>query len=386
MLTEEQRKIESSLHNEIRIKKGEIYTDNYPMSIGELMNLYRDGELNIHPEFQRIFRWKDLQKSKLIESILLGIPLPSIFVSQDSNGVWDVVDGVQRLSTIFQFTGILKDENGDEVKPIPLIKTEYLPSLEGKFWNNSADLSNSFDEALRLSFKREKIDIKIIKKESHGELKYELFQRLNTLGSKLSDQEVRNCLLIMINKDFYTWIVKLSKTPDFQNTISISDQFEDEKYDLELVLRFLILVFLDEDKFKKIQDVGQFITDYMKYISEDKSFDKVKYEEIFKSTFELLNDSLGDLAFKRYNLQKNKFEGKFLMGAFELISIGLGKNIHKWNSANLSADEKKEKVSLIIKEIWNNNDFTGSSGSGIPATYRIPRIIPLGTSLFDLNI
>src|ERR1700690_4336180 len=97
---------------EIETKAQTIHTDAYPMSIGELISVYKDEELDIHPEFQRFFRWTELQKSKFIESILLGIPIPSIFVSQREDGVWDVVDGVQRLSTIFEFTGVLRNEDG----------------------------------------------------------------------------------------------------------------------------------------------------------------------------------------------------------------------------------------------------------------------------------
>src|SRR5438093_6944280 len=98
------------LQNEITERRRLISTDAYAMSIGELLNLYRDDELDVHPEFQRVFRWTDTQKTRLIESILLGIPIPPIFVAQRTDGVWDVVDGVQRLSTILQFIGELKDE------------------------------------------------------------------------------------------------------------------------------------------------------------------------------------------------------------------------------------------------------------------------------------
>ena len=97
------------LKEEIEARASKIYRDSYQMSIGELINLYKDGEMDIHPEFQRVFRWSESQKTKLIESILLNIPIPSIFVSQGEDGVWDVIDGVQRLSTIFQFVGIFKD-------------------------------------------------------------------------------------------------------------------------------------------------------------------------------------------------------------------------------------------------------------------------------------
>ena len=119
------------LLSQIDARSREIQTDAYPMSIGELMSLYRDGELDIHPEFQRFFRWSNVQKSKFIESILLGIPIPSIFVSQRDDGVWDVVDGVQRLSTVFEFVGILRDVNGTMLPPSSLVGTEYLPDLKG---------------------------------------------------------------------------------------------------------------------------------------------------------------------------------------------------------------------------------------------------------------
>lgn len=78
-----------SLREEIQEKRKEIVVDAYAMSIGEIVNLYNDEELDVHPEFQRFFRWDDNQKTRLIESILLGIPIPPIFVSQKTNGKWD---------------------------------------------------------------------------------------------------------------------------------------------------------------------------------------------------------------------------------------------------------------------------------------------------------
>jgi uncharacterized protein with ParB-like and HNH nuclease domain len=94
--------------------------------------LYEQGEIDIHPEFQRFFRWSETQKSMFIESILLGIPIPPIFVSQRADGVWDVIDGLQRLSTIYQLVGILKDEDGNTVEPLvlqnrPLAKVMIVP-------------------------------------------------------------------------------------------------------------------------------------------------------------------------------------------------------------------------------------------------------------------
>jgi len=194
-----------ALNDEIDLRRREIRTDGYSMSIGEWISLYEKDELDIHPEFQRFYRWSDTQKTNLVESILLGIPLPPIFVSQRPNGVWDVVDGLQRLSTIFQLLGILKDEKGKKVPALKLQGTKYLPSLKDMQWHDPKNLKKSLSSEAQLSLKRSKLAVSIILKESDENAKYDLFQRLNTGGSELSPQEVRNCLLIMINKKMYEW-------------------------------------------------------------------------------------------------------------------------------------------------------------------------------------
>lgn len=192
-----------ALQEEIDVMRKEIRTDSYSMSIGEWISLYEKDEIDIHPEFQRFFRWTDLQKTRLIESILLGIPIPPVFVSQREDGVWDVVDGLQRLSSIYQFAGILTDEDNNQIDPLILTGTKYLPSLEGMKWNDAYDLDHSLTTAQRLFIKRAKIDVTMIQKESDQIAKYELFQRLNTGGSLATLQEVRNCIMVMYNKDMY---------------------------------------------------------------------------------------------------------------------------------------------------------------------------------------
>src|SRR5687768_11498668 len=115
---------ESELESQVREARRTIASDGYPMSIGELTNLYKDGELIIRPEFQRFFRWSQEQKSRLIESLLLGIPLPSIFVSQQQEGKWELVDGLQRVSTILELQGELKDQDGKLMAPLVLSGTK----------------------------------------------------------------------------------------------------------------------------------------------------------------------------------------------------------------------------------------------------------------------
>lgn len=128
--------VATSLDQEIAKARLAISSDGYPMSVGELTNLYRDKELIIRPEFQRFYRWSSSQKSRLVESLILGIPLPSVFVAQTETGIWEVVDGLQRLSTIFELQGELREAGGGKISPLVLQSTKYLPSLEGKTWTN----------------------------------------------------------------------------------------------------------------------------------------------------------------------------------------------------------------------------------------------------------
>jgi Protein of unknown function DUF262 len=174
-----------TLQQEIDTKRQEIRPDSYSMSIGEWVSLYQQKEVEIHPEFQRFFRWNDYQKTKLIESIILGFPIPPIFVSQREDGVWDVVDGLQRLSTIYQFMGILQDEDGNLVPPLKLKGTKYLPSFDNKSWEDVAHPADSLTAAQRLLIKRTKINVNILQKESDPSAKYELFDRQCSRNQKL---------------------------------------------------------------------------------------------------------------------------------------------------------------------------------------------------------
>src|SRR6516165_6780799 len=118
------------LKDEIEAAQRRVKTDAYQLSVSEVVNMYKDKELIINPDFQRLFRWEIGQKSKLIESLLLGIPLPSIFVFEKADAKWELVDGLQRMSTLLEFMGLLKDPTtGNTKAPSALVATKYLPSL-----------------------------------------------------------------------------------------------------------------------------------------------------------------------------------------------------------------------------------------------------------------
>lgn len=365
-----------SLEKEIEQRAKQIHTDGYSLSIGELMSLYKDKEIDIHPEFQRFFRWTPLQKTKLIESILLGIPIPPIFVSQREDGVWDLIDGLQRLSTILEFAGLLRDAD-DNLKPATSLSgTDYLPSLEGKYWQNDNESHNSFDLPQRLIIKRSKLGVQIIKKESDKDTKFELFQRLNTGGTALTEQEIRNCILVMINKDFYSWLGGLSKNPNFQGTIPITEKAIDEQYDIEIALRFLVYKNINSADFTK--DVGKLLTDKVIEFASNEQFDFENEKIIFDKVFLLLNKAFGDDVFRKWDEAKNKFTGPFSISAFETIALGLAKKIELYDDT----PEIIEKLRKIIKGVSQNPIFIEKSGSGKRAPTRVPYLLPLGEKLF----
>jgi Protein of unknown function DUF262 len=363
------------LQEEIDKTRAEIRSDGYAISVGEWISIYEKGELDIHPEFQRFFRWSLRQKSRLIESLLLGIPVPQIFVAQRPDGVWDVVDGLQRLSTIFEFAGVLLDENDKKLRPLTLEGTHYLPGLDGRRWEEPKHPDQSLTLAQRLLIKRAKINVSIILKESDEMAKYELFQRLNTGGSMLSDQEVRNSILVMMNSALYQWIRKLSRDGNFMTCAALSERAIDEQYDMELVSRFVVFRKMSRIELRTIGDVGEFLTEKAKTLAQDKTFDYKGEEAAFKETFALLASTLEDNAFRRFDKGKQRFAGAFSVSAFEALAIGMGYNpkVAKSNPPQL---EKK------VKAMWADKEFIDNSGSGIRASSRIPKVIPYGRATF----
>lgn len=330
-----------TLEEELESSINDIKTDGYRMSIGELANLYKDKDLIIFPEYQRYFRWNETQKSDLIESILLGIPIPPIFVAQDKAGKWDVIDGLQRISTIMEFMGILrKRESEDLYEASSMISTKFLPSLDGKFWNKKDDEENSLTEDIRRKFKRRKLDLVIIDSTSNPMAKYELFQRLNTNGSELTAQEIRNCLMLMINKDFYAHFIEMSENELFKEIIDISEKNKQEQFEKDLITRYLVARNSNLDKINSQEDIKKFLTEQIITLMNSNEIDMEKEKSDFREAVTLLNQTLGENSFKKHYEEKGEYEGSFSLSVYEATLCGISKNINKLNSENLESKVK----------------------------------------------
>lgn len=303
----------NDLMEELSKERKNIKTDSYDMSVGELISLYKDKDLKLNPAYQRLFRWDDDHKTNFIESILIGIPIPQIFVAQKEDGKWDIVDGVQRVSTLLQFTGELPD-----YPPLKLGGTKYLPSLEDMTWESMPP------DAKRL-IKRARIGINIILTENSIQSQYELFQRLNTGGIQLESQEIRNCLIIMLDEKFYEKINDLKNYNNYKKCLQLSEDKYKVEYHMELIIRYLIAknnkVDYDSHNLSK-EKLQEFLDKEISKLIGDSSFNLDMEIQAFKNVFDKLAETLGDDCFRKYNKEKDKFEGAFSNSSFEAILVG----------------------------------------------------------------
>lgn len=361
-----------NLQEQIDTMSKSIKTDSYPMSIGELAALYKDGDLDINPVYQRMFRWDIEQQSALIESILLQIPIPPIYVYQSEDGKWNLIDGQQRLSTIFKFMGILKKDVQDDeeinetlYEREPLTRTKFLPALEGKYWEDD-DPGKSLTDAQRRYIKRSKILIIIIDKSSDSFAQYEMFQRLNTGGSHLSPQEIRNCILVVKNEEIYRWFKKLSEYEYFRNSIPISEKDADEQGYIELVVKYFILRYSEFDV-SDSENYNNFVTDEILSLIDNNKIKQEKDEEIFQKTFKLIFDVMGENAFKRYNPEKGVHCGPVLVGAYEAIIPGVSENVEFYANS-------QEILKECIDNIYISTEYQEATKRGVRPVARIKKL------------
>jgi len=362
-----------TLKQEINTTRTEIVADGYEMSIGEVINLYRDRELMIAPEFQRLFRWDTSRKTKFIESLLLGIPIPPIFVFQRDDGVWELIDGLQRLSTILEFVGILRDKDDQLVPPSTMEGTRFLPSLSNVKWNADEGSDNGLGQAQQIEIKRARLRVEILKKESDSKAKYELFQRLNTGGAGLSEQEVRNCVAIMLNREVYEWLSQQAANEDFLNVIDQTKLALEKQMALELALRFLTFRNIP---YKNGLDVHEYFDEALIEMATAEDLDLGAEAIVFNRTFGLLEKALGSKTFKRWDGED--FKGKFLMSVFEVVSKGVSTNI----DAIESLPDPENFIVGRCRGLWDDTVFNTNSGAGVRGTTRLANLLPMAAGYF----
>ena len=332
------------LEQQISDERQKLSADRMDISFGEIMNLYEQSELIIRPEYQRLFRWTNTQKTLLIESILMGIPIPPIFVAEDENGVWELVDGLQRVSTIISFFGNLKPNLVQNYEVSDVV--EDLVSNSNNWELEAGDIIKDLEgfnvetlpQKYKLNIKRAVCRVEILRGESNTSLKYELFKRLNSGGTKLTPQEIRNAVYRGINPDLNELITELSQNIDFKDLTSLSE-----------TKRFL-------DKF-------------MDETTSTGNLDSEKYKEIFNSTIALLTE-IGD-----NNIFRNE-RNLFVPAVFEGVMIGTSENLDYYVKHK---DELREK----IHQLQTDDEFKRLSGSASNSRSRIKKRLQRAQEIFS---
>jgi hypothetical protein len=367
------------LHDEIDNAQRLVRTDAYQLSIGEIVNMYKNQEFVINPDFQRLFRWEIGQKSKLIESVLLGIPIPSIFVFEKEDSTWELIDGLQRISSLLEFMGELKDPATGQLRPPTALEgTKYLPSLDKTVWEESEEITdvpineqNPLTSPQQLAIKRNRLSVEILKRPSDNATKYDLFQRLNAGGITANAQELRNCIIIMVNADYAAFMRGLSESPSFLTVLSASeDQLEKQRH-MEYVSRFLVHTYVPYDR---NLDVEEFVNDGIVKLATANETQQAGVT--FGTTFNLLDQAYGSDALRRF--QNGNPSGRVGLAAFESIAIGIARNI-------ASIQRKVNQVEYVrqrIREFWENREVQNFFTAGLRGTIRIQRTIPFGTEWF----
>lgn len=313
------------LMQQLNEQKRKVDFNSYDISVKELMSMVSEGIIDIAPEYQRQFRWQNDKKSSLIESVLLGIPLPNLFMATNIDGSWELIDGVQRLSSLIQFAGseVAREKINveEELKLVHLEKLSLFNNL--KF--------NELPKSVQLDFLLKPLKITTLTDKSDLEVRFDLFERLNTGGVALTNQEIRSCVY---RGQFNDFIKSLCADVNFRNVVRLTRTQEDDGTREEFVLRFFAFYY-NYEAFN--HSVLEFLNNYM--ASTMRIFNYREGEEIFRRTFNELGNLPNGITRGRTTTPTNLFEGVAVGAALalqEVVHLNLN-NAQEW----IESDELK---------------------------------------------
>ena len=284
----DKKSVEDEVGLESFLSKRKVYTDQGDLEIESLHGKKVRKKLELQPDFQRHFVWDSIKSSRLIESALLGIPIPMIYLSEEVNGKEYVIDGQQRLTAFFSFIeGFYPPDAEDKRKEFRLDHLKAFPELKGKLFG---ELSQELQDNIMYY----KIRTITFKKESDPNLKFEIFERLNTGAVQLNDQELRNC----IYRGKYNLLLKeLAECADFKHILGLKNP-EKRMKDIELVLRFAAFYHSTYLNYKP--PMKQFLNEDMRRYQFINDIDAANLKKDFKNSAAIIRSLLDNHAFKRY--------------------------------------------------------------------------------------
>lgn len=311
-------------------------TRRLDISFNELLDMYQADptELEIRPEFQRVFVWSDIQQSRFIESLLLELPIPPIYVVEDNEeSHYLLIDGLQRMSSYLHFRGFLENTYRNIKKGdfLTLKGCDIIKELDGKKW---VDL----DSALQIRLKRSFVTLQVIRKESQPDLRYHMFKRLNSGGTQISEQQIRNASFRMLPEGnrIMEFMENMVSHPSFISTCSnvLTKRDRDRQKEVGYALRFFAF---KNRRNAFVHDVDPFIDRFVELVSGAASppifFDYLLEEATFKKTFDILFNSTGDKSFTFATATGNLSRG-FSANHFEGVTLGIQDSINELDPHN----------------------------------------------------
>jgi len=269
---------------EIAPERREVKTDKLDLPVETLHSWVKRGKLDLQPMFQRKFVWNKAKASHLIESLILEIPIPVVYVAEDKNKMYEVVDGQQRLTSICSYLdGIFPD--GEDFK---LGGLQVLKELNGKPLKS---LTNELQEKILGSTLR----LIVIEKESDPDVKFEVFKRLNLGAMQLNDQELRNCVM----RGTYNDLLKELTSNKHMLKIMGLDEPHYRMKDRELILRFFAMWRNTHLKYKG--PMKQFLNHEMEDHRNLSKSDASKMRIVFEKSIDMAFAVFGYQAFRRFN-------------------------------------------------------------------------------------
>lgn len=238
------------------------------------------GELHRAPTYQRKFRWDSETESRLIESILLGLPIPNVFVATNDDGTWEVVDGLQRVSTLLHFTTEDPQSLAELGKTDPL-ELEGLRSLP----NFNGSTFRSLPPAIQMSFMKRGIGITALSDKSDPKTRFESFERLNRGAVALSPQEIRACIY---EGPFNELLRELAGYPGFKSLLKLQKNDEANATREEQVLKYFAYSYNREN-------FGGAVNEFLSKFMEDHrdSGQIIELRQEFHSVVDFLNELIG---------------------------------------------------------------------------------------------
>jgi uncharacterized protein with ParB-like and HNH nuclease domain len=301
----------TKLQSQLDENRQRVDVDHYDITISELVRMAADDELLIAPVYQRHFRWKTEDESRLIESLFLGLPVPSIYVATNPDATWEVVDGLQRLSTIMHFIAEPEEILAQTGKKEPLV-LEGLEELSQ--FNNSS--FQDLPGPIRLAFTRRPLRVTALSDKSDYQARFDLFERLNRGGVILSPQEVRASIF---QGPFNDLLRELAEDKNLQSLLKLQRGAQHDGTREEQVLKFFAYM-NDRARFKGA--VTKFLNDYM--AKARKNIDIEASRELFLKATSALSEIMGGKPFLRSkvtNTPLNQFEA-VIVAAGELLAAG----------------------------------------------------------------